>query len=360
MNYNLRKLLFLASIAIFGTPQSLAGSIKKISSLDLRDIQPCNVSLSPVGEAHKYLLQVGETNDDTAWNEKWEVVVRSRTDDKDLYNLVLNDSNSFPGQRVLTSSFGVYAEEAANLSGSICMTITKGDPPRIVQVAKIKQDRRSRALSSWGPTENAPPNFIAAKNIWRDCDGESDTCETVWPDSGPVGVAFQDKNPTKTANIWRMPPDPTNLSRIKRRKDAVKKAFGAIVFLELIAYEDQFSPPQLCTGADCTGRCTGFFVAPRLIATNAHCIWYENETFSVYGYLRPVGGRDSFGRRRPPDLQALTPMVVGENGGATDYAFLWVGDEDVARYPGLAGSDPEPRPLFAPISNNFLGIRYLM
>jgi hypothetical protein len=275
---------------------------------------------------HRSILEIGAPREDTA--PDWTVIIRSRTNAGDEYDpafdLVLTAKNAKAGQRFIGPTVGLLPPTALpedqkrfHLAGKLCIDFDADrPPPPIYEIARVRPPAPVQGLSVYGESPGEPPNFIPMAEHLAAC-GE-DACE--------IG------------GLWT--PAAAALSSSARRA-RLAAASRTVVFLSALRYLKRADGAYTFCGSEsadieCASRCTGFLVAPGLVATNAHCVHGKTETTKtpyisyLSGWLRPLDA-DLYERHRPPDFQRLTPLFVGAPNSYNDYAILKI---DEAELPG--------------------------
>jgi hypothetical protein len=276
---------------------------------------------------HRSILEIGAQREDTA--PDWSVVIRSRTnagDDYDpAFDLVLTAKNAKAGQRFIGPTVGLLPPTALpgdqrrfHLVGKLCIDFDPDKPPPpIYEIARVRLPAPVQGLSAYGDKPGEPPNFVPMAEHLAAC--REGACE--------IG------------DLWT--PAAASLSPAARRA-RLAAASQSVVFLSALRYLKRADGAYTFCGSDsgdteCSSRCTGFLVAPGLVATNAHCVHAKTETTKtpyvsyLSGWLRPLDA-DLYERHRPPDFQRLTPLFVGAPNGYNDYAILKI---DEAELPGV-------------------------
>ena len=341
---------FLSAIFCSMTPASAAAIGRDLLDADITSpeqrVCPQALSNSGSSDPFRYLLEIGEGG-----GESWSVRIESGwlrrnieipEDRKDDFSLILTDRNSSQGMRVLTPLLNTKGNDG------YCVIVEGEPPPLTIRGETWRKHDRPTALSTGGRSKYDPANLISAAEVWAECENGPCTGLHDFPD--PFDAEGQ-RLPNGQGALWK---DGSVLSR-EDKLARLRKAFRAVVYLESVGYkwrydaENDINDYALEVGAG--GRCTGFLIALRIIATNVHCLYSEYDFVKgvpqktrpnvLYGWLRPIEG-GQYERDRAPDFQQLTPIFVGRRGGA-DFALLWIEDANIGetRVPEL----PPPLPL---------------
>lgn len=243
--------------------------------------------------------------------------------------LVLTNANARPHQVFLSPVVNADQDH-------YCVTVEPGGgrAPKIIEQARVKVRPGAAPLSVY-PPESGLPNWISAKKVRSACLKKGENCDVDFEVNFPFGS-------DKRQKLFRTEDSSASLSRRER----LDLALGATIWLGVERYmpmgQGHASYLRCSTeqpGFDCMSHCTGVLIAPRLVATNAHCIVLARtanasspEDFPdrgvARGWLRPLDGGD-FELHRAPDLQTLTPVFVGAPNTPRDFAILWIGPENV-------------------------------
>jgi len=277
---------------------------------------------------HRSILEIGASDASTA--KDWSVVIRSRTnagDDGDPeFDLVLNAKNAKAGQRFIGPTVGLLPpttlpddQKRFHLVGKLCIDFDpERPPPPIYEIARIDPPAPVQGLSAYGDKPGDPPNFIPMAEHLAACREGACAIAGLW-----------------TAAAGAISPD--------ARRARLVAASKTVVFLTALRYLKRPDGAYTFCGSEvgdveCASRCTGFLVAPGLLATNAHCVHGVTETTKtryisyLSGWLRPLDA-DLYERHRPPDFQRLTPLFVGTPNAYNDYAILKIDDPELPGAP---------------------------
>lgn len=247
----------------------------------------------------------------------------------------------------------------------LCLKDVTGAPPAIPIVGQIGEARVSVPLSVVAaPEEKSTPNYILASHIWRRPGKAQD-----------VYVSRQGHEPTRgfalfpSSIVPRAAGPERTRAEARVRQNLLAPAFSSVVRLHVEVYKYLLGGSHVRGGLS---KCTGFFIADRLIATAAHCVrnnrefflpersgpafdriencvrepdparkesttWNtEYDEFTMRGFLRPADtGASGESRSKAPELQRLEPIVVGDLGCGQqyDFAILYVLDHEQRERP---------------------------
>ncbi len=292
------------------------------------------------------IIKIGVRNDE-AWDRArpWKVTIRPMiyrgqavSEIIDRKSLVLTNKNAQPGMTFRTAALAINP-----YGHSYCWEVEErdlfGEPPPIHIVRKLETHRRDSPLSVFGAKFGDAPNFTPASEVWQNCkpneDG-ADQCNKKY--ATPTG----DEGDETVSPIWTEEGLQRSLAEKQQR---LARAFSPIIWLgeEYFDLNEQTGEFEACFGARCGTHCSGFFIAPRIVMTNAHCVVppkyvpnLETQRYELVfrirnalrGWLRPVAG-DTIGGGYTPQLQHLTPIFVGRPGSGSDYALLYVEDSNI-------------------------------
>jgi V8-like Glu-specific endopeptidase len=317
------------SIVIFAsasTAHARNGEINfKSGRIDLTRL--CYKNPGPVGgapqSAYRYILSVKYKH----MSDNWRVGIKA-ANDPSLDELLLSAEivrNALPG--LAERELPRFLTPKLNTSNrDYCISTLVGNVPTIKIVSQIVTTGNDRPLSLKGKSPNTEyGNFILASNLWAkpnephySIHGEFTYTEEKSGNGDPPGTQHQ---------LWtdeHMARAPTAEDN---RETVLSPAFLSMVWLgteNFRAEEKNINPKE-----GYVAGCTGFFIAPRVLATARHCVKSAESGVNVVhlrGWLRKPEGEAS--RNKAPELQQLEVAVIGDyrqsDNAYDDYALLLV------------------------------------